>query len=1070
MTADPTAEVPATAPPLVAVLVAHDPGEWFEETLGSLRDQTYRNLAVLVVDASSEEELSPRIAEVLPEARVHRLDRNPGFGAAANVVRDLVDGAAFYAFIHDDVALEPDSLRALVEEAYRSNAGIIGPKLVDWDDPRRLLQVGLGADKTGAIAAMNERGELDQEQHDAIRDVFAIPGGCTVIRADLFDALEGFDPEIDGLGDDVDLCWRAHALGARVLVAPVTAVRHREARAERLEVDDRRRRQARARLRSSLVCYGWWHRLRVLPQALVFALVEAIAAVFSGHPCQAADVLGAWPWNLRRYGSIRARRRALKAKRTVADREVRDLQVRGSARLSAFVRARLHGRDERVSSVSRSSRDLAGAVRDGSRQLTVAFAVVLVVLVLLSSRDLILHGVPAIGQFSRFPDSPGTLLSAWWSGWRRAGLGSPGAQPTGDLVVGSLGYLLFGATGLLRTLLIIGTVPIGALGAWRLAKPIGSRRASVASLALYLAIPVPYNALASGSWGGLLVYAVAPWLLLALGRASGAAPFGPAGADPSEPAAQLPRRSPLQSVFGLALALALVSCLVPFILVIAIGVAVALTVGSILCFRVIGLGRMLLAAGGAIGLALALHLPWSLDLLTGRSPWESLAGVSSTVATPLTLGEILRFETGPWGAPPLGWALLLAGALPVIIGRSWRLEWAVRAWMVALGGWGALWASQQGHLPLHLPAPEVVLAPVAAALGFAAALGLASFETDLRAYHFGWRQVLSVLAALGVVLGAAPLAGGLLDGRWRTPHNDFVSALDQLVEPTDDGAFRVVWLGDPDHLPVRGWRYNDQLAIGTSDDGPPTIRERFVVPEAGATPLIADAFELGQDHRTNRLGRLLAPMGIRYVVVQNQLAPSGDVDAVDGTVPVLDMLAQQLDLARVPVTDGITIYRNLAWAPSRSVLPAREGDRTTWTDAVADDLSGASPALVLDDGAVDAKGTVAEAGDLLVASTADADWHARVDGVALRRTEAYGWANQFDATTTGSATLTYDTSLGHRAAAVGQVLLWLLAIVAWRRSRSAPGRKVGDPSEPSDPSESVASVEPVEAGVSEGEG
>ena len=76
MTADPTAEVPATAPPLVAVLVAHDPGEWFEETLGSLRDQTYRNLAVLVVDASSEEELSPRIAEVLPEARVHRLDRN----------------------------------------------------------------------------------------------------------------------------------------------------------------------------------------------------------------------------------------------------------------------------------------------------------------------------------------------------------------------------------------------------------------------------------------------------------------------------------------------------------------------------------------------------------------------------------------------------------------------------------------------------------------------------------------------------------------------------------------------------------------------------------------------------------------------------------------------------------------------------------------------------------------------------------------------------------------------------------------------------------------------------------
>ena len=40
--------------------------------------------------------------------------------------------------------------------------------------------------------------------------------------------------------------------------------------------------QARARLRSSLVCYGWWHRLRVLPQALVFALLTAIYVTMAG--------------------------------------------------------------------------------------------------------------------------------------------------------------------------------------------------------------------------------------------------------------------------------------------------------------------------------------------------------------------------------------------------------------------------------------------------------------------------------------------------------------------------------------------------------------------------------------------------------------------------------------------------------------------------------------------------------------------------------------------------------------------------------------------------------------------
>ena len=71
-----------------------------------------------------------------------------------------------------------------------------------------------------------ERGELDQEQHDAVRDVFALPSACMLVRADLFRALGGFDPSISFYGDDVDLCWRAHLSGARVVVVPAARARH----------------------------------------------------------------------------------------------------------------------------------------------------------------------------------------------------------------------------------------------------------------------------------------------------------------------------------------------------------------------------------------------------------------------------------------------------------------------------------------------------------------------------------------------------------------------------------------------------------------------------------------------------------------------------------------------------------------------------------------------------------------------------------------------------------------------------------------------------------------------------
>ncbi|MEO6627165.1 MAG: glycosyltransferase, partial [Aquihabitans sp.] len=381
--------LPAVVPPVVAVVVTCDAGPWLEETLQSLRDQTYPDLGVLIVDNASVEDPTDRIRAILPDAHIHVLDHDGGFGAAANMVGELVDGAAFYAFCHDDIALESDSLRALVEEAFRSNAGIIGPKLVDWNNPRRLLQVGMAADKTGVFAPYSETGELDQEQHDAVRDVFMVPGACTLVRGDLFDALGGYDEGIDYLGEDLDLCWRAHALGARVLIAPAARVRHLEALGERRPVDDRRRRLARHRLRTSLVAYGWVHRLRVIPQALLFAIIEALYAVLSGHPDQARDVLGAWPWNLRRYGQIRRRRRALQSTRRLTDGEVRAFQVRGSARFNGLVRGQFGRREDRVTSFARSSRDVVGAMRSGSRQLTGTFAIILVVLLLLSSRNLL---------------------------------------------------------------------------------------------------------------------------------------------------------------------------------------------------------------------------------------------------------------------------------------------------------------------------------------------------------------------------------------------------------------------------------------------------------------------------------------------------------------------------------------------------------------------------------------------------------------------------------------------------------------------------------------------------------
>ena len=152
--------------------------------------------------------MSERVARVLPDAFVRHLPGRPGYAAASNEALGMVEGAAFFLLLHDDVALDPDAVHKLVEESFRSNAGVVSPKFVNWDDPSVLLHVGMSCDKTGAVVDRITEGEVDHGQHDAVRDVFVAPGGCILVRADLFAELKGFDA-----GD------RRHGRGPRPLVA-----------------------------------------------------------------------------------------------------------------------------------------------------------------------------------------------------------------------------------------------------------------------------------------------------------------------------------------------------------------------------------------------------------------------------------------------------------------------------------------------------------------------------------------------------------------------------------------------------------------------------------------------------------------------------------------------------------------------------------------------------------------------------------------------------------------------------------------------------------------------------------
>ncbi|MET9930704.1 glycosyltransferase family 2 protein, partial [Streptomyces sp. NPDC006324] len=261
---------------VTAVLVTHDGARWLPDALAGLLAQERPVQNVVAADTGSADDSAQLVADAVGADRVLHLARRTGFGAAVEeaartapvlgpedlpylkrpsgwdpVSRTWNDEAydlpelphgepvQWLWLLHDDCAPEPDALAELLRVADSdAYAAVVGPKLRGWYDRKQLLEVGVSIARSGRRWTGLDRREQDQGQHDQVRSVLSVSTAGMLVRRDVFEELGGFDRRLPLMRDDVDLCWRAHAAGHRVLVAPDAVLRHAEAAArERRTVD-----------------------------------------------------------------------------------------------------------------------------------------------------------------------------------------------------------------------------------------------------------------------------------------------------------------------------------------------------------------------------------------------------------------------------------------------------------------------------------------------------------------------------------------------------------------------------------------------------------------------------------------------------------------------------------------------------------------------------------------------------------------------------------------------------------------------------------------------------------------
>lgn len=449
---------------------------------------------------------------------------------------------------------------------------------------------------------------------------------------------------------------------------------------------------------------------------------------------------------------------------------------------------------------------------------------------------------------------------------------------------------------------------------------------------------------------------------------------------------------------------------------------------------------MLALTGMGTLVAVPVVLPWLVaavldgDAATLTGLWTGRGAVPSAA-------EMLTGSTGPVTVGLFGWGLLVAAGYALAAGRSWRLRWAAAGWVVAFVGWAA--AVLLGSIETLAGAgPELFLMPAALGLAISVAMGAFAFEQDVVGADFGLPQILSGVAVLALLVTLVPIGVAAADGRWYQPEGDFARVL-ELVDDGDDS--RTVWIGDPDVLPLSGWPLGsvEGLSVGTSVGVDPLVTQRYRLDGGDGVATLRDAVDAALTGQTSRLGRLLAPMGVQYLVVVDRAAPQPfarrEVPVPAGAVAAL---REQLDLTEIELNPGLVLFEVTETWPLRSDITELDLPDDGAADLAAQlRIPLLAPPSVLGGGTgTRFSGELAADRIIAQAETADPGWSLTVDGEVAERSPLLGWQQQFRTSGAGDAELTWSTPVLFRGLQAVQViaLIALIVVAARRRRLVAP--------------------------------
>ncbi|MFO0357803.1 MAG: glycosyltransferase family 2 protein [Sphingobacteriaceae bacterium] len=198
------------------------------ELLESLKNTTYKNIEVIVVDNNSNTD-PVIIKEKYPFIKLIKSDTNLGYAGGNNLGLKYAHGE-YIIFINNDVEVEPNFIEPLLAFSASSiNIGAVSPKIKYFEN-KSIIQYA-GTQPVNPFTLRNKHigsGYVDNGQYDTIKKTAYAHGACMMVAKMVIDHIGVMDEQFFLYYEEQDWCERMNKYGYVNYMVPNSQVYHKE--------------------------------------------------------------------------------------------------------------------------------------------------------------------------------------------------------------------------------------------------------------------------------------------------------------------------------------------------------------------------------------------------------------------------------------------------------------------------------------------------------------------------------------------------------------------------------------------------------------------------------------------------------------------------------------------------------------------------------------------------------------------------------------------------------------------------------------------------------------------------